>query len=87
MLGSDPGRVPSGVTLDNWQESPHLHWSFQHIADLFPTQTISRGLGPVADLPWAASTVGDVVVADVPEGTTGTGTGRGTGTRSAPSPT
>jgi CubicO group peptidase (beta-lactamase class C family) len=67
VLGSDPGRVPSGVTLDNWQESPHLHWSFQHIADLFPTQSISRGLGPVADLPWASSSIGDVVVSDPPE--------------------
>jgi len=67
VLGSDPGRVPSGVTLDNWQESPHLHWSFQHIADLFPTQTISRGAGPVGDLPWASSSIGDVVVADPAE--------------------
>ena len=31
------------MTLDNWQTAPHLHWSFQHIADIFPTATISRG--------------------------------------------
>ena len=48
MLGSDPGRVPSGVTLDNWQESPHLHWSFQHIADLFPDADRS----PAGSAPW-----------------------------------
>jgi CubicO group peptidase (beta-lactamase class C family) len=67
VLGSDPGRVPSGVTLDNWQESPYLHWSFQHIAELFPTVPIPRGPGPVADLPPVPSTVGDVVVPDPPE--------------------
>ncbi len=50
MLGSDPGRVPTGVTLDNWQAAPHLHWSFQHVADLVPTALVSRGLGPVAPL-------------------------------------
>jgi CubicO group peptidase (beta-lactamase class C family) len=59
--------VPSGVTLDNWQEAPYLHWSFQHIAELFPTAVISRGTGPVAELPWAPSTVGEVVVPDPPE--------------------
>ena len=53
MLGSDSGRVPSGVTLDNWQAAPHLHWSFQHVADIVPTAVISRGTGPVA--PFAAT--------------------------------
>lgn len=62
MIGSDPGRLPSGVTLDNWQAAPNLHWSFQHIADLVPTATISRGLGPVAALPFAPSSIGEVVV-------------------------
>ena len=51
MLGSDPGRVPGGVSLDNWQAAPYLHWSFQHVAELLPTATISRGTGPVAILP------------------------------------
>ena len=46
VLGGDPGRVPSDVTLDNWQSAAQLHWTFQHIADFLPTAVISRGAGP-----------------------------------------
>jgi CubicO group peptidase (beta-lactamase class C family) len=63
VIGSDPGRLPTGVTLDNWQAAPNLQWSFQHIADVVPTATISRGVGPVADLPSAPSSITEV---DVP---------------------
>ena len=62
MIGSDPGRVPSGVTLDNWQAASHLQWSFQHVADFVPTATISRGSGPVASLPVATSSIDEVAV-------------------------
>lgn len=62
MIGSDPGRVPSEVTLDNWQAAPHVQWSFQHIADFIPTATISRGIGPVAPLPVVTSSIEEVVV-------------------------
>jgi CubicO group peptidase (beta-lactamase class C family) len=55
-------RPPDGVTLDNWQVAPQLHWSFQHIEDLFPTAIISRGTGPVAQLPPGFSAVGDLAV-------------------------
>jgi CubicO group peptidase (beta-lactamase class C family) len=65
VLGSDPGRVPSGVTLDNWQATPHLHWSFQHVADMVPTAVISRGTGSVAALGVAASSVEEI---EVPHG-------------------
>ncbi len=47
MRGSDPGRVLR-VTRTTGRRRPSSRWSFQHIADLFPTQTISRGIGPVA---------------------------------------
>jgi CubicO group peptidase (beta-lactamase class C family) len=50
VLGGDTGRVPSDVTLDNWQSATQLHWTFQHVADFLPTATISRGNGPVAEL-------------------------------------
>ena len=63
MLGSDSGRVPSGVTLDNWQAAPHLHWSFQHVADIVPTAAISRGSGPVAALGVMESAVEEIQVA------------------------
>jgi CubicO group peptidase (beta-lactamase class C family) len=62
VIGSDPGRLPGGVTLDNWQAAPYLHWSFQHIAEIVPTSTISRGLGPVAPLPVSMSSIGEIVV-------------------------
>ena len=51
VLGGDTGRVPSDVTLDNWQSAAQLHWTFQHVADFLPTAMISRGTGPVAELP------------------------------------
>ena len=62
MLGEHASRPPDGVTLDNWQVAPQLHWSFQHIEDLFPTAIISRGTGPVAELPPGFSAVGDLAV-------------------------
>ena len=62
MIGGDAGRPPGNLTLDNWQTAPQLAWSFQHIADLFPTATISRGSGPVADLPAHPSPLADLHV-------------------------
>ncbi len=83
-LGGDTGRVPSDVTLDNWQSAAQLHWTFQHIADFLPTAAISRGTGPVAELPSNSveltdiplydrtngkrTTVGDVMAATVTDG-------------------
>ena len=83
-LGGDTGRVPSDVTLDNWQSAAQLHWTFQHIADFLPTAAISRGTGPVAELPsnpveltdiplydrtnGKRTTVGDVMAATVTDG-------------------
>ena len=55
MIGGDPGRAPSELTLDNWQSATHLHWAFQHIADFLPVAVISRGAGPVAELPRATA--------------------------------
>jgi CubicO group peptidase (beta-lactamase class C family) len=37
-----------GFTLEGWQTEPQLRWSFQHIADVFPTATIRRSSAPVA---------------------------------------
>jgi CubicO group peptidase (beta-lactamase class C family) len=62
VIGGDPGRVPTGVALDNWQSAPHLHWTFQHIADFLPTAAISRGSGPVAALPSTPSALTDLPV-------------------------
>jgi CubicO group peptidase (beta-lactamase class C family) len=64
VLGGDPGRVPSDVTLENWQSAAQLHWTFQHIADFLPTAVISRGTGPVADLPPAPTELSDIPLFD-----------------------
>lgn len=58
VLGGDAGRVPTEVTLDNWQSASHLHWTFQHVADFLPTAVIGRGVGPVAELPAATDHAG-----------------------------
>ena len=59
MIGGDPGRVPSELTLDNWQSAAYLHWTFQHIGEFLPTAQIARG-GPVAQLPSATTLVSDI---------------------------
>jgi CubicO group peptidase (beta-lactamase class C family) len=64
VLGGDTGRVPSDVTLDNWQSAAQLHWTFQHVADFLPTATISRGTGPVAKLPSTPVDLSDIPLYD-----------------------
>ena len=64
MIGGDPGRVPTALTLDNWQSADYLHWAFQHIADFLPTAVISRGTGPVAELPAAAADISGIPLFD-----------------------
>ena len=72
MIGGASGRVPSELSLDNWQSASHLQWTFQHIADFLPTAVISRGAGPVADLPLAQPTsahpVSELVISDTTNG-------------------
>ncbi|ETZ98588.1 putative 6-aminohexanoate-dimer hydrolase domain protein [Mycobacterium kansasii 824] len=48
----EPGRVPAGISLDNWLSPPHSHWSFQHIEDFMPTAVIPRGRGRPWRCPW-----------------------------------
>jgi CubicO group peptidase (beta-lactamase class C family) len=57
--------VPAGLSLETWQTPEHLHWAFQHLADFLPVAAISRGSGPVAELPAApAELEGISVTAD-----------------------
>jgi len=39
------------VTLSNWQEPPWNRWAFQHVGQLIPSARISRGDGPILELP------------------------------------
>jgi CubicO group peptidase (beta-lactamase class C family) len=58
----------SDVTLENWQTAAHLHWTFQHVAEFLPTAVISRGTGPVADLPAQPSELSDIPLYDKTNG-------------------
>ncbi|HET9649741.1 MAG TPA: serine hydrolase [Microlunatus sp.] len=51
MIGSGASRPPFPVTLDNWQTAGQLDWTFQHMAEIFPTVPISRGERPAARIP------------------------------------
>jgi CubicO group peptidase (beta-lactamase class C family) len=53
MAGSPPFDAESLVTLENWQQPPYNRWAFQHVRELIPTARISRGDGPVWELPRA----------------------------------
>ena len=51
MIGSGSARPPFPVTLDNWQSEGQLNWTFQHMAEIFPTVPISRGTVTAAAVP------------------------------------
>jgi CubicO group peptidase (beta-lactamase class C family) len=42
-----------GVTTENWLEPPYNRWGFRHVPDIVRTAPISRGSGPVRELPRA----------------------------------
>jgi CubicO group peptidase (beta-lactamase class C family) len=67
MIGGEPGRVPAGVSLDNWLSAPYAHWSFQHVDDFVPTAVISRGTGPAAALPAASAPMAEIRVTSTDE--------------------
>lgn len=52
----------AGVDRDNWQEPDHVRWSFQHVDQVLPTTPISRGSGPVAELPADLQDLGAVEI-------------------------
>jgi CubicO group peptidase (beta-lactamase class C family) len=56
------GRVPAGISLDNWLAAPYSHWSFQHVEDFVPTAVISRGTVPAAALPAASVPVAEIAL-------------------------
>jgi CubicO group peptidase (beta-lactamase class C family) len=52
-MSQEPAPEAQGapVTALNWQEPPGNRWAFWHVADILPTQLVSRGAGPVRPLP------------------------------------
>ncbi len=51
------------VTPDNWIDGPFNRWGFLHVRELARTARISRGDGPVCELPAAPRDLGAVPVA------------------------
>ncbi|GAB5895111.1 serine hydrolase [Mycolicibacterium mageritense] len=62
--GPESAHVPPELTLQNWQSAEQLHWTFQHVADFLPTAAISRGTGPVAELPAAPADLSSIPLYD-----------------------
>src|SRR5947208_5438772 len=50
------------VTSDNWIEGPFNRWGFLHVRELARTARISRGRGPVSELPADPQPLDDVAV-------------------------
>ena len=50
------------IDKDNWQDADNVRWSFQHVDQVLPTTAISRGTGPVAEIPVALQDLGEVEV-------------------------
>lgn len=50
------------IDKDNWQDASNIRWSFQHVDQVLPTTPISRGTGPVAELPVVLQDLGSVEV-------------------------
>jgi hypothetical protein len=64
VIGSTPSRPPFPVTLDNWQTAEQVGWTFCHLAEIFPTGTISRGSEPAVPIPRRITPVADLSCRD-----------------------
>jgi CubicO group peptidase (beta-lactamase class C family) len=60
VIGSTASRPPFPVTLDNWQTADQIGWTFCHIAEIFPTATISRGSERAAPISRRIAPLADV---------------------------
>jgi CubicO group peptidase (beta-lactamase class C family) len=62
MVGSPPPRDKLvAFADDSWLQFPQRRWSFSNVRQLMPTQVVSRGDGPVTELPLALRTDIDAV--------------------------
>ena len=60
-MSQEPGPEVQGVpvTARNWQDPPVNRWAYWHVGEILPTYRVSRGDGPVRELPRsAAATMG-----------------------------
>ena len=57
---AEVGAAGPRVSLENWQDPPHNRWGYLHVTELVPTAIISRGSGPVTELPRNEADVDDL---------------------------
>src|SRR5271165_4638168 len=49
------------VTARNWQDPPVNRWAYWHVGEILPTYRVSRGDGPVRELPRRPSAADDLL--------------------------
>lgn len=53
---------PQGLTTSNWIDAPQNRWGFWHVREMTKTARISRGDGPISDLPRREMVLDDFIV-------------------------
>ncbi len=54
--------MSDAVNLQNWMESPHNRWSFQHVSEFLPTVPISNTSGQINFLPSAEIDLSEIML-------------------------
>jgi CubicO group peptidase (beta-lactamase class C family) len=62
-MSQEPGPEVQGVpvTVRNWQDPPVNRWAYWHVGEILPTYRVSRGDGPVRELPRRPSAADDLL--------------------------
>jgi CubicO group peptidase (beta-lactamase class C family) len=62
-MSQEPGPEVQGVpvTAHNWQDPPVNRWAYWHVGEILPTYRVSRGDGPVRELPQRPSAADDLL--------------------------
>ncbi|WP_309130428.1 serine hydrolase [Brevibacterium sp.] len=66
MTETSSAQAVSIIDKDNWQDADNVRWSFQNLSQILPTTPISRGAGPVAELPVALQDLGEIEIPKTP---------------------
>ncbi len=66
-MSQEPGPEVQGVpvTVRNWQDPPVNRWAYWHVGEILPTYRVSRGDGPVRELPRRPSAAEDLLAVTV----------------------
>ncbi|RBP62338.1 hypothetical protein DFO66_1153 [Brevibacterium sanguinis] len=66
MTETSSAQAVSIIDKDNWQDADNVRWSFQNLSQILPTTPISRGTGPVAELPVGLQDLGEIEIPETP---------------------